>query len=157
MADTSLSFSRTPDGRRVEVARTVDAPAGTLWDLLRDTTRWPEWGPSVAAVDCPTRYVEAGTTGRVRLAVPGRPWARFRVTSCADRRWTWTVSPPLTDTLRTMLDPGPTLPATGHRVEALGEERCRVVFEIPPLAAGYAVVCRRALATLDAMATESRG
>lgn len=152
----SLSLSRTPDGTRLELARTVDAPADVLWDLLRDTTRWPEWGPSVRAVDCDVRYVEAGTTGRVQLATPGTPWARFEVTACAEYRWTWSVSPPLSDAMRNVFDPGPTVPATGHRVEPLGEERCRVVFEIPPLAAGYAVVCRRALATLEELAHERR-
>jgi hypothetical protein len=152
----SLSLSRTPDGRRVEVARDVDAPAETLWDLLRDTTYWPEWGPSVRAVDCETRSIEAGTEGRVQLATPGHPWARFRVDRCEDYRWTWSVSPPLSDAMRNVFDPGPTVPATGHRVEPLGENRCRVVFEIPPLAVGYALVCRRALARLDAIAHEER-
>ncbi|MFC5973216.1 SRPBCC family protein [Halomarina salina] len=151
----SLSLSRTSDGMRVEVARDIDAPADALWTLLRDTTRWPEWGPSVRAVDCDVRYVEQGTTGRVQLDAPGTPWARFRITSCTDYRWTWSVSPPLTDAVRNVLDLGPTLPATGHRVEPLGEGCCRVVFEIPPLGAGYAVVCRRALATLDDLAREA--
>ena len=149
-----LSLSRTPDGMRVEVAREVDAPADALWPLLRDTTRWPEWGPSVRAVDCDVRYVERGTTGRVQLDAPGGPWARFRVTTCADYRWTWSVSPPLTDAFRNVLSLAPTVPATGHRVEPLDEERCRVVFEVPPLGAGYAVVCRRALATLERLAHE---
>ncbi|MWG33976.1 SRPBCC family protein [Halomarina oriensis] len=152
----SLSLSRTADGTRLEIGRVVDAPAETLWNLLRDTTTWPEWGPSVRAVDCDVRYVEAGTEGRVRLATPGHPWARFRITSCADHRWSWSVSPPLNDAIRNVFDPGPTLPATGHRVEPLGEGRCRVVFEVPPLAAGYAVVCRRALARLDELAHERR-
>jgi hypothetical protein len=79
---------------------------------------------------------------------------RFRVTDCADYRWTWAVSPPVTDVLRNALDLGPTLPATGHRVEPLGSERCRVTFEIPPLAAPYVVVCRRALGTLERLADE---
>jgi hypothetical protein len=34
------------------------------------------------------------------------------------------------------------IPATGHRVEPLGPERCRVVFEVPLLAAPYLAVCR---------------
>jgi hypothetical protein len=36
------------------------------------------------------------------------------------------------------------IPATGHRVEALGPGRCRVVFEVPLLAAPYLAVCRLA-------------
>lgn len=65
--------------------------------------------------------------------------ALFRVTEVEEgRRWRWRVA---------------RVPATGHRVEpgtagrdgaAPGRE-CRVGFELSPLAAGYAVVCRRAL------------
>ncbi len=33
------------------------------------------------------------------------------------------------------------LPVTGHRVESLGLEPCRVVFEVPVWAAPYAAVC----------------
>ena len=36
------------------------------------------------------------------------------------------------------------IPATGHRVESLGPDRCRVVFEVPLLAAPYLTVCRLA-------------
>jgi len=148
-----LSLSRTPDGLRVEVARVIDAPIETLWDLLTDTTRWPEWGPSVREVDCETRYIEEGTTGRIRLDVPGRPWAPFEITSCRDHRWTWDVGMPSTDAMRNVLDVGPRVPATGHRVEpSPGEGTARVVFELPPLASGYALVCRRALDDLERLA-----
>jgi hypothetical protein len=108
----------------------VDAPADEAWDLLTDTTRWAEWGPSVAAVDCPTRFIEAGTRGRIRVAGVGL-WVPFEVDSYAieEKRWTWRVA---------------RVPATGHRVDSLGRQ-CRVTFEVPVLAAGYVPVCRRAL------------
>ncbi|MFC7154735.1 SRPBCC family protein [Halomarina halobia] len=149
-----LAFRNTPDGYRLEVSRRMDAPPDVLWDLLTDTTRWPEWGPSVRAVECDRRYVEAGTRGRVRVSeAAGGVWVPFVVTSCADHRWTWEVGVPTVALVRNALDLSPTVPATGHRVEPAGRG-CRVVFELPPLAVGYAVVCRRALATLEEMAHE---
>ena len=130
------------DGRRRLVgSRVVDASPNAVWDLLTDTARWPEWGPSVAAVDCSARYIEAGTTGRVRVAGAG-VWVPFEVDSYVDgedeKRWTWTVA---------------RVPATGHRVDSVGVDgQCRVAFEVPLLAAGYVPVCRRALARIARIA-----
>lgn len=131
----------TPDGRRIEIHERIAASPDRVWELFRDTEAWPEWGPSVRAVESPTRYVEAGTRGRVRtvagISVP------FEVRTCADYRWTWDVAK---------------LPATGHRVErtADGEskpaEDCIAVIEVPPLAAPYAVVCERGLRRLRRLA-----
>jgi hypothetical protein len=126
-----IGIERTPDGRRLVVSRHVDAERDAAWDLLTDTERWTEWGPSVRAVDCKTRYIEAGTTGRVRI--PGGIWVPFEITTCADYRWTWRVA---------------RVPATGHRVEEDGGG-CRVGFEIPVLASGYAPVCVRALGKIE--------
>ncbi|PSP82975.1 polyketide cyclase [Halobacteriales archaeon QS_1_68_17] len=134
MARSSVGVERTPDGRRVCVSRPIDAPAGTVWDLLTDTRRWPEWGPTVSDVDCPDRYVTAGSRGRVRVL--RGPWVPFEVTTCqADapvRRWTWDVA---------------WVPATGHRVT--GSRPCRVVFEVPLLGVAYLPVCERALVRIE--------
>jgi len=129
-----LRVGRTPDGRRIEVARAFEAPAADAWDLLIDTDRWPEWGPtlSAAAVDGGRGRIGPGATGWVAVGVDALR-VPFEVESFAgvpDYRWTWRVAG---------------VPATGHRAEALPDGRCRVVFEVPPLAARYAVVCRRAL------------
>jgi hypothetical protein len=132
-----ITVERTPDGRRLVVAEPLTREPAWAWDLLCDTERWPEWGPSVRAVDCDGRYVETGTTGRVRI--PGGVWLPFEVTSCVDRRWTWRVA---------------RIPATGHTVD----ERpggCRVGFELPLYAAGYAPVCRRALGRIAELADEN--
>jgi hypothetical protein len=127
-------LAKTPDGRRVEVSREIDAPAETVWSLFTDTDYWPDWGPTIGAVELDdsdaTRIVQ-GTTGRVRVA---GLWLPFSITTCADYRWTWSVA---------------RIPATGHRVEPLDDDRCRAVFELTPLAAGYAPVCRTALRRLD--------
>ncbi|MFB6087493.1 MAG: SRPBCC family protein [Haloarculaceae archaeon] len=131
----SIDLERTPDGRRLCVSREIPAPAETVWNVLVDTRQWSEWGPSVSAVDCADRRIRRGSTGRVQVL--GGPWVPFEITTCRDRRWTWAVA---------------RVPATGHRVEAPSDDRCRAVFEIPPLASGYAVVCRRALRNVDRLA-----
>jgi hypothetical protein len=135
-----VSLRTSPEGRRLDVSRAVDAPPERCWDLLRDTERWPEWGPSLAAVESPTRYVEPGLAGRVKPVVG--PWLPFRVTAVADRRWTWRVAG---------------VPATGHRVEAgPTPTQCRVAIEVPPLAFPYVPVCVLALSRLAALASSSR-
>jgi len=127
---TRTRLRRTPDGRRIDVSRAVAAPADAAWELLTDTARWPAWGPSVSAVASTDRRIRAGTTGRVRVGGPGPGlWLPFEVTACEPHRWTWTVA---------------RLPATGHRVDPR-DDGCRVAFEVPPVAAAYVPVCRRAL------------
>ena len=104
---------------------TVKAPAAAAWELFVDTRRWPEWGPSVARVECGDRCIGPGTTGRVQTVFGF--WLSFQVTEFrAGHCWRWRVAG---------------TPATGHRVEALGPDRCRVVFEVPAVAAPYLVVC----------------
>lgn len=125
----------TPDGRRIEVSRELPVPVGRAWSLLTDTRRWPDWGPSVRGVDCADREISPGSSGTVET-VPGIE-VPFDVVDCAPYRWTWRVA---------------RIPATGHRVEDLGESRCRVVFEVPLLAAGYVPVCRRALSRIAEIA-----
>lgn len=137
MTRTDVALRRTPDGRRVEVSRVVAAATDVVWDVFTAPARWPEWGPSVSAVDCAADRIRTGTTGRVRVA---GLWVPFEVDDCDDEsyRWTWRVA---------------TVPATGHRVDPISENRCRAVFEIPPLAAGYAVVCDRALGRIERLVT----
>ena len=130
------SVERTPDGRRVVVSRVVAADRDAVWELLRDTERWPAWGPSVSDVRSTERVIDTGTTGEVQIA--GGPWVPFEITACENYRWAWRVGK---------------VPATGHRVED-ASGGCRVVFEIPLVAAGYAVVCERALSRIDRLATQ---
>jgi hypothetical protein len=129
------SLQRTPDGRRLVVDRFVPADRDAVWDLLCDTRRWPEWGPSVSDVRSSDQVIESGTTGEAQVA--GGPWVPFEITACTDYRWTWRVAK---------------IPATGHRVDA-ASGGCRVGFDIPLVAAGYAVVCERALRHIDRLAT----
>jgi hypothetical protein len=130
-------LDRTPDGRRWVVTERFARPPADAWDRLVDTAAWPEWGPSVAAVEASERHVVAGTTGRVRVARLG-VWLPFEVTGCADRRWTWRVAG---------------VPATGHRVEAVAGSHGSVVgIEVPPVAAPYVPVCRCAVDRIAGLA-----
>ena len=106
----------------------IKAPAAAAWHLLTDTSRWPQWGPSVSSVESAERYIGPGSTGRLQTSFG--VWLPFRVTEfVAGERWSWEVAG---------------IPATGHRVESLERDRCRVVFEVPLLAAPYLPVCRLA-------------
>lgn len=136
MGTTDVGLERMPDGRRLVVSRTIDAPADEAWELLIDTRRWPDWGPSVRAVDADRRVIDGETSGRLEL--PGGLWLPFEITSCVDRRWTWEVA---------------RVPATGHFVEQR-ETGCRVGFELPVLASGYAPVCVRALEKIERLVCE---
>ena len=135
-----IRVASTPDGRRLEVSRDSAADRERVWDVLTDTRRWPEWGPSVRSVECPTRYVAAGTTGTLRTV--GGLRVRFEVTTCVDYRWTWRVAG---------------VPATGHRADPAGDggNGSRIVFELPVAAAAYAPVCRRACRLIDRIAREN--
>lgn len=106
----------------------IDAPATAAWELLTDTGCWSQWGPSVVAAGCAGRFIKAGSTGWIETILGVR--LPFRITRFeAGRRWNWEVAG---------------IPATGHLVESLGPDRCRVTFEVPLLAVSYLAVCRLA-------------
>jgi len=133
----TVSTERVEGKRRLVVSRVVRAPRETVWELLTDTERWPEWGPSVEAVEATDRYIQTGTTGRIEtpvgVAVP------FEITHCREFRWGWEVA---------------RLPATGHRVERSSDDRSRVAFELSPLLLGYLPVCERALDRIETLLSE---
>lgn len=107
----------------------MEAPADVVWHLITDTRTWPSWGPSVLAVDTPERYIRAGLAGRIRT--PIGLWLPFTIETFRQYRyWDWRVGG---------------LAATGHHVEAIEEDRCRLDFTVPIWAFGYGIVCRLAL------------
>ena len=113
----------------IETSGIVNASCTTLWDLLTDTSSWVKWGPSVLAVECSERYIQLGSRGRVRTALG--LWAPFAITEMDDGRyWSWHVFG---------------VPATGHRLDWVGKDVCRLVFQVPVFAAPYVIVCRIAL------------
>ncbi len=120
----------------LEVSRMIDAPAGAVWDLLTDTSRWPEWGLSIRAVDCPERYIRGGTRGRVKTVLG--TWVPFVITDYRNGHyWSWKVFG---------------LSATGHRVDPLLDSRCLLAFTVPPAAAPYLTVCRIAMLRIERLA-----
>lgn len=122
----------------MDVARVIAAPASEMWRLLARPGRWPEWGPSVRAVECSDDEIRAGTRGRVRT--PMGAWLPFTVTAVEPgRTWHWRVAG---------------LAATGHRIEPVDDHHTRVVFEVPAWGFPYAVVCRAALRNLARSAHE---
>ncbi|WP_161785349.1 SRPBCC family protein [Halorubrum halophilum] len=129
------------EGATLAVGRDVAVAPAVAAEYLRDTRRWPDWGPAIEAVESDDRYVTRGTRGQVRVA---GAWLPFRVTACNDRRWDWRVSG---------------IPATGHRVDSYAGEsdRSRVVVEVPLVAAWYVPVCRRALDRFAALVEERSG
>jgi hypothetical protein len=112
----------------LETAVEMNVPTAEAWELLIDTQRWPAWGPSVARVDCADRYIGLGTVGRVQTVFGF--WLPFQITEfTAGHYWRWQVAG---------------MPATGHRVASIGPNLCRVIFEVPWLAAPYLIICRLA-------------
>ena len=118
------------------VSRILPVSAEVAWRFLTDTEAWPVWGPSVRAVDCPSRFIGPGVRGRVRT--PAGVWIPFVVTDWEEgRAWAWRVAG---------------VPATGHQVDPVDEATCRLSFLIPRWAPFYAVVCEVALDRLEALA-----
>lgn len=125
--------------RRITVSRTIETPAAAVWDVLVDTRRWSEWGSTVrsATVDGEGHRIASGSTGSVTTVVGVT--LPFRITDWVDgTSWRWNVAG---------------LPATGHRVDALGERRCRVSMDVPWFAAPYAAILRSALANIERLTT----
>lgn len=129
-------IERTAEGSRLLVKKHLPVERDRVWDVITDTNQWPDWGPSVRAVECDRQYITAGSTGRVRI--PGGLWIPFEITSCREYRWTWRVA---------------RIPATGHSVRAVnaGSE---VAFELPLYAVGYVPVCARALSRIEQITTD---
>ncbi len=115
--------------RHVDVDRILRAPASQVWELLVDTNRWGEWGPSVRAVECAHRRITLGSSGRILTALGF--WVEFLVIDYDEgRHWAWSVSG---------------IRATGHRLDVLNHDLCRLAFEIPLWAMPYSSVCLMAL------------
>jgi hypothetical protein len=123
----------------LDVGTHIDAPVSRVWRLITDTQTWTCWGPSLKEVDSPERFIRAGLAGRIRT--PFGIWAPFTIeTFEPEQYWDWRVGG---------------VAATGHRVNSLGTNQCRLTFTVPLWAAGYIVVCRVALNRIKRLLTLS--
>ena len=122
----------------IPVSLAMEATVATAWDVLIDTQKWPQWGPSVRAVESTPRYLCAGSVGRVQA--PLGVWLPFEVTEFEEgKSWAWKVAG---------------VPTTTHAVEndPIG---CKVTFGVPYLAAPYALICRAALKRIERLALDA--
>lgn len=79
----------------IEVVRESHAPADRLWAVMSDVRRWPEWLPTVDAVEAldPDRIDEVGA--EYRVAQPKLPPAVWRITEVVEgRSFTWESTAP---------------------------------------------------------------
>jgi hypothetical protein len=65
-------------GSQLSISRFVNASSQEAWDLLTDTRKWHQWGPTVIAADCADRYIRKGALGRVQI-LSGQ-WLQFVIT-----------------------------------------------------------------------------
>ena len=111
----------------------LDAPAAAVWHLITDTQAWPRWGPTVRAVDCPERFIQADLKGRIET--PAGIWLPFAIERFEPPQyWDWRVGG---------------ISATGHRVKPVDPQRCELAFSVPVWAVGYGMVCRAALKRIE--------
>ncbi len=127
--------------RSIWVHRDIAAPAERAWELLSEPDRWSAWGPSVRGAALHGERLERGATGTVTTAVGID--LDFEITRFEPgRAWSWKVAG---------------VPATDHRVEPLGPDRCRVGFGVPWPALPYLAICRLALARIETLARRDTG
>lgn len=124
--------------KKLWVRRAIEAPPGAVWNLLTNLESWPQWGPSVRKVDLGGERLHLGAKGTITTVMGFR--LPFEITEFDDgAHWAWKVAG---------------VAATDHTVDPLGDNRCRVGFGVPVLAAPYLAVCRVALTRLESMASE---
>ncbi len=78
---------------RYHVARTIEAPARTVWNLLTDASSYEEWNPAVVSIDGP--IAEGRTITLVSAVNPNRTF-KLKVTElAAPNRMVWADGMPL--------------------------------------------------------------
>ncbi len=109
----------------IEVGSIIRASSTGVWNLLVDTSRWAEWGPSIREVECSERILTALSSGRIKTVLGFS--LPFTVTHFEQgEAWSWRVFG---------------IPATTHSVESLGNNRCCLRFGVPIPAFPYLLIC----------------
>lgn len=120
---------------RVSVGKFYRVSPVTVWDLITDTAKWPQWGPTVKKTKCSDRFIRKGSQGLV--LTPLGIWLPFVITEYEDGRfWTWKVA---------------SIRATGHRVQAEQAGGCYLWFDMPMIAWPYIAICQMALNRIEDM------
>lgn len=115
-------------------------PASPLlvWNLITDTTQWPRWGPTVKRVQFPERFIRKDSSGQMLTAFG--IWLPFDIDEYEHACfWSWKVA---------------AIKATGHRIQAIETGGCYLWFEVPMIAAPYALVCQMALGRIENLLCE---
>lgn len=116
----------------------IKAPPAAVWAALTDTQAWPDWGPSVQAVDCEDRWIRAGSHGRVKAF---GLWVPFEIDDFeAGQRWSWKVAG---------------VRATEHAVLA-DDDGTVLVFGVPWYAPMYLTICAIAARRIAAQVEGAR-
>ena len=114
----------------------ISARSSTVWRWLTDTQLWPQWGPSVRAVEYPTRFI--GPNGEGRVQATAGFWLPFQITHWEQgRAWSWRVAG---------------VRATGHRVRPVTHDSCELTFTVPAWAPFYHPVCTIAIRRISGLA-----
>ncbi len=128
-----ITTTKLSVGKRYPIAPLVG------WDMITDTTKWPQWGPTVKKVDYPPRYICKGATGKVLTTL--NVWLPFHIIDFEPTRfWIWKVA---------------SVNATGHRIQTVKTGSCDLWFEVPIIAAPYALICQMALTRIDRLLSEN--
>ena len=95
----------------------IDASPATVWSVMQDVERWPEWTPTMTSV----RRLDEGLLAvgsRARIRQPRLPAAVWTVTALEEGRgFTWVGTGPLMQT------------TADHRIEPLATG-CRVTLAV---------------------------
>ena len=122
--------------RHTRTSVEISAPAEEVWRLVAEFDYWPQWGPTVLAVESDAEAVGIGVTGRVKTI--SRLWLPFTIGDVEPgRSWNWKVAG---------------VPMTGHNITDLGNGRTVVEFTVPMLLGPYVLVLRSGLRRLKRLA-----
>ena len=95
-------------GAHINIGKMFLASPNSLWDLITDTTQWPQWGPTVKGVRISERYICTGSKGQVLTSVGF--WIPFVITDYEHKSfWGWKVA---------------SIKATGHRIRPTNRGGC---------------------------------